>query len=153
MAVSSSFLLNFSWLISFTLSILPRRGNTPHRSRPTTARPAIALAAAESPSVKISVHSGDLAVPAHSASSSLGSPRSVLRLEPSVFLASLAAFASRIDWASSRRPILTRASGNLSDLKTEPNLPAGVVRVSLVWESNDGFTMVALMKKTTESLS
>ena len=139
--------------MSLTLSILPRRGKTPQRSRPTTARPAMADAAAESPSVRIRVHSCDLAVPAQSASSSLGRPRSVLRLEPSVFLASFAALASRIDCASSRRPILIRRSAILSDLNTDPNLVAGVVRVSFVCESKEGFTMVELIKKTTESFS
>ena len=153
MEVSSSFLLNFSWLMSFTLSILPLKGKTPHFSRPTTARPAIAEAAAESPSVKIRVASEDLAVPAHKASSSLGSPRKFLRLEPSVFLASFADLASRIDWASSRRPIFTKLSASFSDLKTEPNFCAGVVRVSFVCESKAGFTIVEFTKNTTASFS
>ena len=56
----------------------------------------IAVEAAESPSVRMSVHSLLFAVPAHSASSSLGRPRRVLRFVPSVFFASLAALASRI---------------------------------------------------------
>ena len=41
---------------SLTLSNLPRKGNTPYRSRPTTLRPLTANVLAESPSVKIRVH-------------------------------------------------------------------------------------------------
>ena len=61
---------------SRTLSSLPRSGKTPKRSRPTTARPATASALAESPSVRMSVHScARRALPARFASSSFGMPR------------------------------------------------------------------------------
>ena len=111
--VSSSFLLNLSIEISLTLSILPLRGKTPHFSRPTTLRPVMALVAAESPSVRIKVHSTDLFVPAQRASSNFGRPRSVRFLAPSVFLASRASFASRMACASSRTPALTSPSVSL----------------------------------------
>ena len=137
--------------MSLTLRSLPRRGNTPKRSRPTTFKPEMADVAAESPSVRISVQSDDLADPAQSASSSLGKPRSVLRFVPSVFLASLASLAASAACASSRSPIFISASATLADLNTLPNLAAGVVRVSLVCESKLGFTIVELTKKTTAS--
>ena len=56
---------------SRTFSGFPFSGNTPYRSRPTTVRPAIANAAAESPSVRISVHSCAFFEPAKFASSNL----------------------------------------------------------------------------------
>ena len=140
--------------MSFTLRSLPRRGNTPHFSRPTTLRPEIALVAAESPSVRMRVHSEDLSVPAQRASSNLGRPRRVVRFFPSVFLASRMARASRTAFASSRSPSFMRPSTTFpSNLGEEPNLLAGVVKHSLVCDSKLGFTIVAFTKKTTESLS
>lgn len=59
---------------SRTFNSLPRNGNTPYRSRPTTPKPATASVLAESPSVRMSVQSSDFVVPAQFASSSLGTP-------------------------------------------------------------------------------
>lgn len=71
---------------SFTFSGLPRKGNTPKLSRPTTANPHMANAFAESPSVKISVQ-WDL-VPAKFASSNFG----ITNLYPFFFLSCLDIF-------------------------------------------------------------
>jgi hypothetical protein len=60
----------------------------------------MANSAAESPFVKMRVHSLDLAVPANMASSSFVMPRMLLRSLPSVFLASLMFF----DWCVSPHP-------------------------------------------------
>lgn len=47
------------WVASRTLRILPLRGNTPYRSRPITPNPETARDLAESPSVRIRVHSDE----------------------------------------------------------------------------------------------
>ena len=51
-----------------TFNNFPLSGNTPYAFLPTTERPAIAIDLAESPSVKIRVHSLDFFVPAQLAS-------------------------------------------------------------------------------------
>ena len=66
---------------SRTFSNLPLSGNTPYLSLPTTLRPAIAKDLAESPSVRIRVHSLECFVPASLASSSFGIPLSFECLE------------------------------------------------------------------------
>jgi len=71
---------------SRTFNSLPFNGNTPYLSRPTTLRPAIAKALAESPSVTISVQSLEFFVPALFASSSFGIPFKRLCLLEAVFL-------------------------------------------------------------------
>ena len=63
---------------SRTFRTLPRSGNTPNASRPTTESPATATALAESPSVRMSVHCSRFPrCPAHVASSSLGMDRCI----------------------------------------------------------------------------
>ena len=52
----------------------PLNGNMPYLSLPIEAIPDTAIVLAESPSVKMSVHSSDFAVPASLASSNLGIP-------------------------------------------------------------------------------
>jgi len=59
---------------SLTFSNLPRSGNTPYLSLPTTPRPETASVLAESPSVRISVQSNEFLVPASFASSNFGTP-------------------------------------------------------------------------------
>jgi len=95
-------------VMSRTLSSLPRSGNTPHFSRPTSFKPEMADVAAESPSVKMRVHSFDLEVPANNASSNLVIPRMVERFLPSVFFTSRNDFASKMCLASSNRPSFTK---------------------------------------------
>jgi hypothetical protein len=56
---------------NLTFKSLPFKGKTPNRERPRIGNPEIANAFAESPSVRIRVHSLDFEVPAHSASSNL----------------------------------------------------------------------------------
>ena len=141
-------------VISRTFSSFPFKGNTPQRSRPTSLRPEMADVAAESPSVRIKVHSADRAVPARRASSSFVIPRKTERFLPSVFLTSRSDLASRTCLASSRRPSLNRESTSLPENSgREPNSAAGVVKNSLLWESKEGFTMVLFRKSTTEFLS
>ena len=140
--------------MSRTFSNLPRKGNTPQRSRPTSLRPEMAEVAAESPSVRMRVHSFDFAVPAIMASSSFVIPRMVDRFFPSVFLVSRRDLASRRNLASSRSPSLASPSMSLPLYSGfDPNSAAGVVRNSLLCESKLGFTMVELMNSTTEFLS
>ena len=74
----SSFFMICSCLASRTLSSFPRSGNTPKLSRPTTLSPATASDLAESPSVRMSVHSCAFRVPALLASDSLGRPESLV---------------------------------------------------------------------------
>lgn len=77
------------WCVaSLTFSSLPLKGKTPYRSRPTTERPEMASALAESPSVRMRVQCCELRVPASLASSSLGMPVRRWHLEPSFFLSS-----------------------------------------------------------------
>ena len=59
---------------SLTFNNLPRSGNTPYLSLPTTPRPDTANVLAESPSVRINVQSSEFLVPASLASSNLGTP-------------------------------------------------------------------------------
>mmetsp|Transcript_92063 Transcript_92063/g.286519 ORF Transcript_92063/g.286519 Transcript_92063/m.286519 type:complete len:242 (-) Transcript_92063:372-1097(-) len=135
---------------SRTLSIFPRKGNTPYLSRPTTLRPATARALAESPSVRMSVHSAEFFPPASFASSSLGTP--VSRTTRPVFAFSrlpkstldLARAAMRI---RSTTPQLATSSRNFSESsQREPNLDCFVVSVSFVCESKAGFSTRHLMK-------
>ena len=80
--ISALFLID-SCVASRTLSSLPRSGNTPYASRPTSLRPDTASALAESPSVRISVHSALRLPPAQLASSSLATDTRE-RLRPSL---------------------------------------------------------------------
>ena len=59
---------------SLTFNNLPRSGNTPYLSLPTTPRPDTANVLAESPSVRINVQSSEFLVPASLASSNFGTP-------------------------------------------------------------------------------
>lgn len=63
---------------SRTFRSLPRSGNTPKWSLPTTLKPLTAKVLAESPSVRMRVHWLELRPPASLASSSLGIPRILL---------------------------------------------------------------------------
>ena len=147
MAVISALPATLSAPTSHTFMTLPRSGKTPYRWRPTTLRPATADALALSPSVRMSVHWPLLAVPAHSASSSLGTTM-VARLAPSVFLASLSTAAPLSCTTRSTRPSsLKSLSPNASLSSTlAPNWPTGVVSVSLDCESKRGPGTVARTK-------
>lgn len=57
------FPLTCLWEASLTLSIFPRRGNTPYLSLPTTPKPETASVLAESPSVRMSVQSIEFLLP------------------------------------------------------------------------------------------
>ena len=113
----------------------------------------MAMVAAESPSVKMSVHWPDFGPPAHAASSSLTIPRTVLLFLPSVFLSVLSS-------AMAERSMMRCSMPDLKSLVTkaaltsglDPNLAAAVVSVSLVWLSNVGLEMVHLMNKNILSL-
>ena len=83
MFLISVFFMIWSCVASRTLSNFPRKGNTPYASRPTSLRPDTASALAESPSVRISVHSLLRLVPAQFASSSFVTDTRD-RLRPSV---------------------------------------------------------------------
>ena len=108
--------------------------------------------AAESPSVRIRVHSVDLPVPAQSASSNLTMPRIEARFLPSVFLASFIRRAARMCCASSSRPIFTNDSQNRSEiLGLEPNFVARVVSDSFVCVSKLGLTITERMNHVSES--
>ena len=111
------------------------------------------MEAAESPSVRMRVHSLDFAVPAHRASSNFTMPRTDARFLPSVFLASFMRRAARMCWASSSRPIFTRDSTNLSViLGLDPNLVTGVVKHSFVCVSKLGLTITERINHVSESL-
>mmetsp|Transcript_17264 Transcript_17264/g.49335 ORF Transcript_17264/g.49335 Transcript_17264/m.49335 type:complete len:265 (+) Transcript_17264:2086-2880(+) len=146
----SSFAIICFNVASRTLSSLPRRGKTPYLSRPTTLRPATARALAESPSVRMSVHSAELLPPASLASSNFGTP--VSRATRPVFAfrrlprstLDLASAAMRI---RSTTPQLATSSRNFSESShLDPNLDCLVMRVSFVCESKAGFSIRHLMK-------
>mmetsp|Transcript_2795 Transcript_2795/g.7233 ORF Transcript_2795/g.7233 Transcript_2795/m.7233 type:complete len:254 (-) Transcript_2795:932-1693(-) len=135
---------------SRTLSTLPRSGKTPNLSLPTTLRPATASALAESPSVRISVHSREFLPPASLASSSFGTPVSratlpvftLRRFPRSTFDLASAAIRMR-----STTPQDTTSFRNFSDSShLEPNFDCFVMSVSLVCESKAGFSTRHLMK-------
>ena len=101
-----------------------------------------------SPSVSTSVHLALWRVPACSASSNLGMPRTVLVLRPSVFLAAFSALASSS--SSSRGTTVNlvaiffrKASGNVVSC---PKSFERVVSLSLVWLLKLGLTTVARRK-------
>mmetsp|Transcript_51855 Transcript_51855/g.112427 ORF Transcript_51855/g.112427 Transcript_51855/m.112427 type:complete len:259 (+) Transcript_51855:682-1458(+) len=112
-------------------------------------RPATARAFAESPSVRISVQSCEFLLPASLASSSLGMPRILV-----TFLAprscrprSTFCFAFAQSRIISTTPLFITCFRNFSESsQAEPNLDCFVVNVSLVCESNAGFSMRQLMK-------
>mmetsp|Transcript_13089 Transcript_13089/g.34634 ORF Transcript_13089/g.34634 Transcript_13089/m.34634 type:complete len:219 (+) Transcript_13089:2074-2730(+) len=135
---------------SRTLSTLPRSGNTPNLSLPTTLRPATAKALAESPSVRISVHSLEFLPPASFASSSFGTPVSRVTFPVFTFRAfprltcDLAIAAIRM---RSTMPQEATSARNFSDSShLDPNLDCFVVSVSLVCPSKAGFSTRHLMK-------
>mmetsp|Transcript_6709 Transcript_6709/g.16658 ORF Transcript_6709/g.16658 Transcript_6709/m.16658 type:complete len:228 (+) Transcript_6709:1668-2351(+) len=137
----------WSCVASRTLSNLPRRGNTPYLSRPTTERPLTASALAESPSVRIRVQSSEFFPPASLASSSLGIPVRRVFLAPSCFLSSLLCLKEAQERIFSTMPeviIFLMTPSDASNL--DPKLLARVLSVSLVCESNAGFSMSALTK-------
>ena len=131
---------------SLTLRTLPFRGNTPYLSLPTSDNPAIAIDLAESPSVRISVHSCAFFVPAQLASSNLGTMILFFFL-PSVFFRSLLSFlllASNILSINSLFEHIFLI--NLLDITgLDPNLLGAVIHLSLVCESNDGFSITQLI--------
>ena len=128
---------------------LPFKGNTPYRSLPTIYKPLIARAFAESPSVRIRVHSQPRDVPAKFASSSFGIPRSRCFFFPPVP-------SARFSWAfclaSTFKITLSTIGLETSFFKKlslnshlEPKFLLWVVRVSLVYESNAGFSIWQLI--------
>mmetsp|Transcript_25410 Transcript_25410/g.75653 ORF Transcript_25410/g.75653 Transcript_25410/m.75653 type:complete len:231 (+) Transcript_25410:2492-3184(+) len=135
---------------SRTFSTLPLSGKTPYLSRPTTLRPATARDLAESPSVRMRVHSCEFLPPASLASSSFGTPstRCWFFVPPfswrprSTFCLALA--QSRI--MSTTPLFITPFRSRSESSQVEPNLLCFVVRVSFVWESKAGFSTRQLMK-------
>mmetsp|Transcript_98086 Transcript_98086/g.245798 ORF Transcript_98086/g.245798 Transcript_98086/m.245798 type:complete len:237 (+) Transcript_98086:1997-2707(+) len=147
--ISSLAIICFN-VASRTLSILPLRGNTPYLSRPMTLSPATARALAESPSVRMSVHSAEFLPPASLASSNFGTP---VNLDTLPVLAFNFLPKSSLDFARaaikirSMTPQLATSSRNLSDNShLEPNFDVFVIRVSFVCESKAGFSTRHLMK-------
>ena len=133
-------------LVSFTFRTLPFNGYTPKNFRCSWLRPDNAIALAESPSVRMSVHLADSFVPAWTASSSLGMPVILDCFLPSVLLFSLASLA---DCASSSfgtiASLVTIFLSVSSDSRNpEPNDPDLVVSVSLVWLVKLGFSIIAV---------
>mmetsp|Transcript_79803 Transcript_79803/g.258133 ORF Transcript_79803/g.258133 Transcript_79803/m.258133 type:complete len:227 (+) Transcript_79803:2201-2881(+) len=130
---------------SRTFKTLPLSGKTPYLSRPTMLRPATASDLAESPSVKISVHSCEFAPPASFASSSFGMPdtRIWFLLAPlSCRPMSTFCFALAQSKIISTTPLFSTAFIVFSESShTEPNFDCLVVKVSLVCESKAGFSM------------
>ena len=132
-------------LASRTLRSLPRSGKTPYRSRPTTERPDTASAFAESPSVRMRVQCSELRPPASLASSSLGMPVSLVAFLPSDFFISLLCLKDAQERICSTIPLLIICLMTLSlAWYLLPKLDARVLSVSLVCESNAGFSMRAL---------
>mmetsp|Transcript_3264 Transcript_3264/g.4730 ORF Transcript_3264/g.4730 Transcript_3264/m.4730 type:complete len:354 (-) Transcript_3264:1160-2221(-) len=150
----------FSWLTSAflamaagdawrTLRSLPRSGKTPNVSRPTTDSPLTASALAESPSVRMRVHSLDRErCPAQLASSSFGMPSMRPARLPSVFFRSLVSLRSALARAEARTDVcLATLWKKLSGMRqVDPNLAALVVSVSFVCESKLGLSMRQLTK-------
>ena len=116
--------------MSLTFRSLPRKGNTPYLFLSCFDNPDITPALAESPSVRISVHSHDLRPPAHIAPVYLGMPLIFTVFLPSVFFAALVSLISVKLIAASITPnFLTTCSINLSvTVHFVPNLLAGVLR-------------------------
>mmetsp|Transcript_2027 Transcript_2027/g.4717 ORF Transcript_2027/g.4717 Transcript_2027/m.4717 type:complete len:239 (-) Transcript_2027:1276-1992(-) len=152
MAVNSAFWSTLWCDASRTFFSFPFNGNTPYRSRPNTDSPDTARDLAESPSVRISVHSPARFVPAQFASSSFGISGRLLAPVPAVeiFLEarsrSLSICTSCIATTSSSRPVLStiRLSCTLLSTSSDPNCDSGVTRSSFAWESKAGLTMKAL---------
>mmetsp|Transcript_3117 Transcript_3117/g.7422 ORF Transcript_3117/g.7422 Transcript_3117/m.7422 type:complete len:262 (-) Transcript_3117:821-1606(-) len=143
--VSSALPVHWAKLASRTFSTLPRSGNTPYRSLPTTDNPATARDFAESPSVRIRVHSAECLPPASLASSSLGTP--ITRVTLAVLLFSflpmsicslaLAQFSTK-----STMPLaITFLMVPSESSHVDPNLLVLEVKVSLVCESKAGFSI------------
>mmetsp|Transcript_129512 Transcript_129512/g.415175 ORF Transcript_129512/g.415175 Transcript_129512/m.415175 type:complete len:247 (-) Transcript_129512:797-1537(-) len=130
---------------SLTFKTLPFSGKTPYRSRPMTPKPATASDLAESPSVKISVHSLDCLPPARFASSSFGIPRTRVTLAfpaLSCLLMSTFSLAFTQSRIISTTPLFRTCLIVFSDnSQVDPNLDCLVVSVSLVCESNAGFSI------------
>lgn len=74
---------------SLTFKSLPRKGNTPYLSRPTTDKPETANAFALSPSVNINTQCSDFAVPASLASYNFGTSINLTFFPPAVTFAIL----------------------------------------------------------------
>mmetsp|Transcript_2800 Transcript_2800/g.7255 ORF Transcript_2800/g.7255 Transcript_2800/m.7255 type:complete len:236 (-) Transcript_2800:562-1269(-) len=150
MLMISLFSATWRCVTSRTFSSLPRSGNTPYRSRPTTASPATARALALSPSVRMSVQSQPFLPPASFASSSFGMPSTRLPLPP--VLAFLSICAVILAWASEMTAETTSVFSTTSSMKARliaqvlPKLEALSVICSLVWELKAGFSTRQLMK-------
>ena len=133
---------------SLTFKSFPFNGNTPYLSLPTISIPAMARDLAESPSVKIKVQYSEFFVPASLASSSFGIPSNLDFFWPVKVFAILAcsfALACRTIWFMML--VLSRSLINFSEISNElPKFEDFVVRVSLVWESNAGFSMSEFTK-------
>mmetsp|Transcript_45949 Transcript_45949/g.114223 ORF Transcript_45949/g.114223 Transcript_45949/m.114223 type:complete len:212 (+) Transcript_45949:3656-4291(+) len=148
--VSSWLAVTWLFLHSRTFNILPLSGKTPYLSLPTTDNPAMHDVLAESPSVMMRVHCSAYRPPASLASSNLGMPVSCFcPLVPPVFILRC---RSKVFLPSAQRrtlstmPELQTCLRALSEMvKVEPNLAGLVVNVSLICESNAGFSMRQLM--------
>ena len=134
--------------VSRTLSSLPRRGNTPKRSRPTTLSPAMAVDLALSPSVRMRVHSALRRVPASEASSSLGRPVTLRRWSPSERLSVLRSAAALAARRRSCSCVLARMARSMASDTSYlvRKRSGGVVSRCLFWESKLGLGTRALTK-------
>ncbi|ABT15838.1 hypothetical protein FR483_n553L [Paramecium bursaria Chlorella virus FR483] len=132
MAAISAFAAMLETEASRTLSSLPRRGKIPYLSRPTTARPAVASVAAESPSVRMRVQRPEFLVPAHAASVSFLMPVRRVFLTPSVFLRSRASTRLSRTFVSAMTASSTRPVAFFRKAAEGENLMFRDVRMSLV---------------------
>ena len=143
--------------MSLTFMSLPLRGNTPYRSLPTICRPLIARALAESPSVRISVHSQPFEVPARLASSSFGMPSRrcfFLPPVPRALFSYAFCLASTLSITDSTIGLETSFLRKFSlSSHFESKFLLWVVRVSFVCESKAGFSIWQLMNSQRFALT
>ena len=147
MYVISALFMIWSCDASLTFKSFPRSGKTPYRSRPTTDKPLTASAFAESPSVKINVQCSEFLPPASLASSSLGIPVRRVFFAPSCFFSSLDCLNEAQERICSTTPLVIIFFIVVSaQTYLLPKFAARVFSVSLVCESNAGFSISALTK-------
>mmetsp|Transcript_71285 Transcript_71285/g.201219 ORF Transcript_71285/g.201219 Transcript_71285/m.201219 type:complete len:223 (+) Transcript_71285:693-1361(+) len=147
-AISALFIV-WEKFASLTFSSFPRRGKTPYRSLPMMLRPATASDLALSPSVRMSVHSRPSRPPARFASSSFGMSNSRFLFPPppplppfSVLPRSISSFALAHESTMSTMPVLSTLLIMASPIShLDPNFACFSVSVSLVCESNEGFSI------------
>mmetsp|Transcript_1785 Transcript_1785/g.3892 ORF Transcript_1785/g.3892 Transcript_1785/m.3892 type:complete len:207 (+) Transcript_1785:26-646(+) len=137
-------------LASLTFKTFPFNGKTPKLSRPTTESPATAKALAESPSVKMSVHSLEFLPPAQLASSSLGMPSTRRELPlPALNCLEMSTFSFTLTQSrmASTTPLFNTCLRILSGIsQLDPNMDGFKVSVSFVWESKAGFSIQQFTK-------